>query len=85
MDLNPPSPAPGLDSIATNRLEKMEVTMVSMVKCIHSLGKQTAWKHDNEDDDYDDDSQLSLNQNNMLDFFSGVHKDKLGLCEPYVR
>ena len=74
MDLNPPSPAPGLDSIAANRLEKIEVAMVSMVKCIHSLGNHTAWKHDDEDDDHDDDSQSSLNQNNMLDFFRGALK-----------
>ena len=74
MDLNSPSPAPGLDSVATNRLENMEAAMVSMVKCIHSLGKHTARKHDDEDDDHDDDSQSSLNQNNMLDFFRGAQK-----------
>ena len=74
MDLNHPSPAPGLDSVATNQLEKMEVAMVSMVKCIHSLGKQAARKHEDEDDDHDDDSQSSLNQNNVLDFFQGCIK-----------
>ena len=61
MDLNPPFLAPVLDSVVTNRREKMEVTIVNMVKCIHSLGKQNARKHNGEDDDNNDDSQLSLN------------------------
>ena len=74
MDLNPPSPAPGLDSVATNRLDKMEVVMVSIVEWIHSLGKRSARRHDDEDDDHDDNSQSSLNQNNMLDFFRGALK-----------
>ena len=74
MDLNPPSPAPVVDSVVTNRLEKMEFTMVNIVKCIHSLGKHAAWKHDHEDDDHDNDSQLSLNQSNMLDFYRGAQK-----------
>ena len=48
--------------------------MVNMVKCIYSLGKRAAWKHDDENDDHDNDSQSSLNQNNMLDFFRGAEK-----------
>ena len=48
--------------------------MVNMVKCIHSLGKCAARKHDDEDDDHDDDSQSSINQNNVLDFFRGAQK-----------
>ena len=74
MDLNPPSPAPGLDCVAANRLDKMEVTVVNMVKCIHSLKKHAARKHDDEDDDHDDDSQSSLNHTNMMDFFRGAEK-----------
>ena len=74
VDLNPPSSAPGLDSVATNRLDKMEGAMVSMVKCLHSLGVRSAWKYDDEDDDHDDDSLLSLNQHNMLDFLKAALK-----------
>ena len=61
MDLNPPSSAPALDSVATNRLDEMEGVMVSVVKCLHSLGTRSAWKHDDEDNDHDDDSLSSLN------------------------
>ena len=48
--------------------------MDTMVKCIYSLGKRAARKHDNEDDDHDDDSRSSLNQNNMMDFSRGAEK-----------
>ena len=74
MDLNPPSQAPGMDSVAANRLEKMEVKMNNMVKCIHSLGIHAALKNNDEDDDHDDDSQSPLNHTNMMDFFRGAEK-----------
>ena len=74
VDLNPPSSAPALDSVATNRQDQMEGVMVSVVKCLHSLGTRFAWKHDDEDNDYDEESLSSLNQTNMLDFLKGALK-----------
>ena len=74
VDLNPPSSALGLDSVATNQLDKMEGVMVSVVKCLHSLETGSARKHDDEDNDHDDDSLSSLNQTNMLDFLKGALK-----------
>ena len=74
MDLNPPSQAPGMDSVATNRLEKIDVKMNDMMKCIHSLGKHAARKHADENDDHDDDSQSFLNHTNMMDFFRCAEK-----------
>ena len=63
-----------MDSVAANRLERMEVKMNNMVKCIHSLGIHAARKNNDEDDDHDDDSQSSLNHTNMMDFFRGAEK-----------
>ena len=74
MDLNPSSSPPAFDSVATNQLDKIEGAMVDVVKCLHSLGTRFAWKHDNEDNDHDDDSLLSINQTNMLDFLKGALK-----------
>ena len=74
LDLNPPSPAPGMDSVATNQLKKMDAKMDTMVKCINFLGRHAARKHGDEDDDHDDDSQSSLNHNNMWDFIKGAEK-----------
>ena len=72
MDLNPSPPV--LDSGFTNQLDKINVMMANMIKCIHSLGKHSDQTNDNEDDDHDDDSQSSLNQKNVSDFYRGAHK-----------
>ena len=74
MDLVPPSQAPGMDSVAANRLEKMEVKMNNMIQCINSLGKHTAQKYNDEDNDHDNDSWSSLNHTNMMDFCRSAEK-----------
>ena len=71
--MNPPLSVP-LDWVATNRLDKMEGVTVDIVKCLHSLGARSARKDDNEDNDHDEDSLLSLNRTNLLDFFKGALK-----------
>ena len=74
IDLNPPSPAPGVDSVAINRLEKMDSRMSDMMRCIHSLGLHVSQRDKDEDADHDDDSQSSLNHSNMMDFYKGAGK-----------
>ena len=73
MDLNLPSSAP-LDSVTANRLDKMEGVMVDVVKCLHPLGARSARKADDEDTDQDEDSLLSLNRTNLLDFLKGAQR-----------
>ena len=73
VDLNPPSPG-SLDSVAANRLDKMEGVMVNVVKCLHFLGARSAKKDDDEDTDHDDNSLLSLNRTNLLDFLKGAQR-----------
>ena len=60
VDLNPPSSVP-LDSVAANWLDKMEGSMVNVVKCLNSLTPRPARNDEDEDNDYDDNSQSSLN------------------------
>ena len=57
-----------------NRLQKIDVKMNDMMKCIHALGIHASRKDNDEDADHDNDSQSSLNHTNMMDFFQGAGK-----------
>ena len=48
--------------------------MVDVVKCLHSIGATPARKDEDKDNDHDDDSLLSLNQTNLLDFLKGAQR-----------
>ena len=71
--LNPPSSVP-LDLVAANRLDKMEGLMVNVVKCLHSLTHRPPRNDEDENNDHDDDSQLSLNRLQIQDFFQGAQR-----------
>ena len=73
VDLNSPSLVP-IDSVAANRLDKMEGVMVDVSKCLYSLGERSARKDEDEDSDHDGDSLLSLNRTNLLDFLKGAQR-----------
>ena len=59
VDLNPNSLVP-IDSVAINRLDKLEGVMVDVVKCLHSLWELSARNDKDEDNDHDDNSLLLL-------------------------
>ena len=73
VDLNPNSLVP-IDSVAINRLDKLEGVMVDVVKCLHFLGTRPARNDEDEDHDHDDDSLSSLNRTNLLDFLKGAQR-----------
>ena len=41
MDLIPPSPSPASDPGINDRMDKMDVMMMDMIKCIHSIGRHS--------------------------------------------
>ena len=67
VDLNPPSLV-SLDSVAANRLDKMEGLLVKVVKNINYLTLKLARNDEDDDDDQDDNSQSSFKRINMRDF-----------------
>ena len=74
MDLIPPSPSPVDDPDVNTRMDKMDVMMMDMIKCIHSIARHSPRNNEDDGGDYDDDSQSSLNKKNLSDFYQGAHK-----------
>ena len=46
--------------------------MVNVVKCLHSLTLRPTRNDEDEDNDHNDDSQLSLNRLYIRDFLKGA-------------
>ena len=73
MDLIPPSLSPVNDPSINDRMDKMDVMMMDMIKCIHSIGRHSKQNDEDDGGGYDDDSQSSLKKKNLLDFRKGAH------------
>ena len=69
--MNPPSLV-SLDSIAANRLDKMEGLLTEIVNIIKSMTSRPARNEEDEDYDQDDESQSSLNRLHMRNSFNGA-------------
>ena len=73
VDLLPPSSHH--DSVAANRLDKLEGMLVKSIKFANrtykKLNSLTSQYAENDDNDDDEDSQSSLNDRTIMDFLKG--------------